>query len=167
MDAPDDHEALEPRLPTGEDLAFLCRHLNEAGAKYIVIGGFAILQHGFARSTMDIDLLIDGSSKNIEKIKSALMHLPDGAAHEVRVEDFDECLVVRVADEVVVDLMIRACGISYAEAINETETTQAGGVSFLMPTLELLWKMKQTFRAKDEADRIFIRNKLAEREDAD
>lgn len=167
MDASDDHEELESRLPTGEDLAFLCQHLNEAGAKYIVVGGFAILQHGFARATMDIDLLIDASPENVEKIKSAMMHLPDGAAREVRVEDFDECNVVRVADEVVVDLMKRACGISYAEAIKETETTQAGGVSFQMPSLELLWKMKQTVRAKDEADRIFIQNKLAEREGKD
>jgi hypothetical protein len=30
---------------------------NEAGAKYLVVGGFAIIQHGFARATEHIDLL--------------------------------------------------------------------------------------------------------------
>lgn len=162
MDAPDDHEALEPRLPTGEDLAFLCRHLNEAQAKYIVVGGFAILQHGFARATMDIDLLIDASGENIEKVKQAMLNLPDGAVAEVEAKDFDECLVVRVADEVVVDLMKQACGISYEEAFPETMIVETRGVPIRVATLELMWKMKQTIRAKDEADRIFIRTKLSE-----
>ena len=38
--------SLHARLPTLEDLLDLCRRLNEAGAKYIVIGGMAIIQQG-------------------------------------------------------------------------------------------------------------------------
>lgn len=36
----DQHDGKEllSRLPTLEDLLFLCRKLNEAGAKYIVVG---------------------------------------------------------------------------------------------------------------------------------
>ena len=41
MDTPNDNPPLEPRLPDTDDLLFLCRRLNEAGAKYIVVGGFA------------------------------------------------------------------------------------------------------------------------------
>lgn len=32
---------LIPRPPDDSDLVELCRHLNEAGADYLVIGGFA------------------------------------------------------------------------------------------------------------------------------
>lgn len=32
-------EELEPREPTIEDLADLCRHLNRRQANYIVVGG--------------------------------------------------------------------------------------------------------------------------------
>src|SRR6266511_2167853 len=105
MDPANDNAALEPRLPNTDDLVFLCRGLNEAGARYIVIGGFAIIQHGFARATEDIDLLIDISPENFAKVKTAMMSLPDGAIREVTAEDFKECLVVRVGDEFVVDLM--------------------------------------------------------------
>ena len=59
METPDDHPPLEPRLANTDDLVSLCRFLNEAGAKYVVLGGFAIIQSGFARATSDIDLLID------------------------------------------------------------------------------------------------------------
>ena len=55
MDTPNDNPPLEPRLPDTDDLLFLCRRLNEAGAKYIVVGGFAVIQHGFARATEDIN----------------------------------------------------------------------------------------------------------------
>jgi hypothetical protein len=34
-----------------EDLLKICRSLNNAGARYLVIGGFAIIQHGFTRAT--------------------------------------------------------------------------------------------------------------------
>ena len=53
--SPDD---LESREPTLEDLRDLSRALNERGAKYVVIGGFAIRAAGYNRRTMDIDLLV-------------------------------------------------------------------------------------------------------------
>src|SRR2546429_702878 len=87
MDSPNDNPPLEPRLPDTDDLIFLCRRLNEAGAKYIVVGGFAMIQHGFARATEDIDLLIDTSPENIARVKAAMMALPDGAVREVRSEE--------------------------------------------------------------------------------
>ncbi len=39
------------RLPTNTDLVALCRAFNEAGARYVVIGGFAINYHRYIRAT--------------------------------------------------------------------------------------------------------------------
>lgn len=47
---------LESRAPTEDDLVLLCRRLNEIGARYLVIGGFAIMQSGLPRTTGDIAL---------------------------------------------------------------------------------------------------------------
>lgn len=69
---------------TFEDLIELCRYLNNAGARYVVIGGFAMIYHGYTRGTNDIDLLIDTSANNIGKIKIALLNLPDQAIREVK-----------------------------------------------------------------------------------
>ncbi|NCQ36022.1 hypothetical protein GW813_13320, partial [bacterium] len=54
----------ESRPPSVEDLVHLCTELNAKGAKYIVIGGFAIRGAGYMRETMDVDLLIDTSLVN-------------------------------------------------------------------------------------------------------
>jgi len=53
----DEKEELISRLPEMEDLVAVCRRLNELGARYIVIGGFAIMASGLARTTGDVDLL--------------------------------------------------------------------------------------------------------------
>lgn len=60
MDEPDagaKPEDLEPRPPLEDDLAGLCRELNQRGARYIVIGGFGMITAGLPRVTGDIDLL--------------------------------------------------------------------------------------------------------------
>jgi len=51
-------DELESREPTVEDLRDLCRELNQRGAKYVVVGGFAIRAAGYIRSTMDVDFIV-------------------------------------------------------------------------------------------------------------
>ena len=64
--------------------------------------------HGFNRGTEDIDLLVDKASSNIAILKQALSILPDNAIRDVLDSDVEKYEVVRVADEVVIDLM-RVC----------------------------------------------------------
>lgn len=106
----------ESRPPTLEDLLHLCRELNRNRAEYVVIGGKAIVRLGFIRATEDIDLLGDPTPENQSRIRQALMMLPDRAVREMGERDLEDYQVVRVADEIVVDLMKSACPISYAEA---------------------------------------------------
>ena len=49
-------DELVSRAPTPQDLANLCRHLNDSGARYVVVGGFAIRGAGDGRETMDLNL---------------------------------------------------------------------------------------------------------------
>lgn len=156
METPNDDSSLEPRFPTLDDLLFLCAQLNETGAKYIVIGGWAVIQHGFERTTSDVDLLVASSPENFQKIRSAMLKLPDGAIREVEPDDLDKFIVVRVGDEYVVDLMKRSCGIEYAEASKQIEFMQIKGVTVPFASLELLWRTKQTHREKDALDRTFL-----------
>ena len=44
------------RAPEPGDVIRICRALNEAGARYLLIGGFAVIAHGAGRFTKDIDL---------------------------------------------------------------------------------------------------------------
>ena len=59
----DAHEGAYAREPQIEDLARICRSLNETGARYLLIGGFAVIARGGARTTKDIHLLVDASPR--------------------------------------------------------------------------------------------------------
>ena len=48
----------EPGPPRLNDLSRLCAELNRVEARYLVVGGFTIIQAGFPRFTGDIDRLI-------------------------------------------------------------------------------------------------------------
>jgi hypothetical protein len=50
----------ESRVPRIENQAKVCLEFNRLGVKKLVVGGFAVIQHGFLRNTGDIDFLIDG-----------------------------------------------------------------------------------------------------------
>ena len=115
----DTHDGPYAREPQIEDLVRICRALNEAGARYILIGGFAVIAHGGARTTKDIDLLVDASPENVARVKRALRILEDHAVDEVADTDVARYTVVRVADEIVVDLMAQACGIDYSDAARD------------------------------------------------
>jgi hypothetical protein len=130
--------------------------LNDAGARYMIIGGWAVIQHGFARTTQDIDLLVDSSPENFSKIQKAMLALPDGAIREVQAGELDQYIVIRVADEFVVDLMKAACGIEYAEASQFISWMVVNGVQIPFASPELLLRLKQTYREKDAIDRLFL-----------
>ncbi len=163
MDPEDADPAPEARPPLLEDLVSLCRSLNHEGARYVVIGGMAVIQAGFGRATNDIDLLIDIDADNQGRVRRALMTLPDRAVRDMAAGDLERYAVVRVADEIVVDLMRSACGITYAEASRMVDEVELGGVTIPFANVQLLWRTKDTVRDKDKVDRAFLAQLLENR----
>ena len=155
---------LESREPTVEDLRDLCRELNQRGAHYVVIGGFAILAAGYNRRTMDVDLMVAVDPENEARIFSALATLPDNAVRELQPGELQQYNVIRVADEILVDLMRSAGGIEYEEAAKDVVVREVQGVPIPFASPRLLWRMKAvTHREKDAADLVFLRHWFAER----
>ena len=150
------------RAPEIEDLTALCRSLNTCGVKYILIGGFAIILHGFVRGTKDIDLLVDPSIDNVKKIKRALSFLPDNVISLIKEDEIEKFSVVRVADEFVIDLMANACGVDFEKAWKSIEYILVEGVEIPVPSMEMLIQMKNTLRPSDQMDVEFLKLSLEE-----
>jgi hypothetical protein len=157
-DAPDGAVSRAPEL---EDLVGLCRSLNREGVRYLLIGGFAVILQGFARTTKDIDLLIDASDANVAAVKRAMASLPDNAADEIQEADVRQYTVVRVADVIVVDLMAAACGVTYDQAMTQdVESREIDGVRIPLAGKRLLIRLKDTVRPSDHADVGFLKLRL-------
>jgi hypothetical protein len=129
----------------------------------LLIGGFAVVAHGAGRFTKDIDLLVDDAPQNVARVKQGLAVLADNAAADVADEDVRRHVVVRVADEVVVDLVGRACGLSYSEAAQDAEVVERDGVAIPVASPATLIRTKDTPRPQDALDRAFLEGVLERR----
>ena len=146
----------EVRPPTIDDIRRICRSLEEAGARYVLIGGFAVILHGGVRTTKDIDLLVDPEPANVELLKRALSILEDDAAREIEPGDLQTYSVVRVADEVLVDLLAAACGVTWSEAQSSAVRMDLEGTPVIVADIETLIRTKKTVRPSDAADRAWL-----------
>jgi Nucleotidyl transferase AbiEii toxin, Type IV TA system len=148
------------RPATLEDLKSLIVSLNAHRADYLLIGGYALFAHGYHRATTDIDLLVPASKDAGERVRAALMVLPDQAAKDIDPAWFEEGENIRVADAFVVDIMLNACGETYETLQQFAETVDLDGIPVRTINLEDLLLTKQTTRDKDVSDRIILERAL-------
>lgn len=135
-------------------LVRVCRLLNEAGARYLIIGGQACILHGLVRTTEDVGLLVEATEENCQRVITALSQLADGAARELTAKDILENVVVKIADEVEVDVSTHAWKVGYTEAVPNALNKQVGDVTIPFLGLDDLIASKDTYRDNDAWDRV-------------
>jgi predicted nucleotidyltransferase len=140
-----------------DPLLLVCSLLNKHGARYFVIGGQACILHGLVRTTEDVDILIQDDEDNFRSVIAGLSELPDGVARELTCEDLRDNVVVKVADEVEVDVSKSAWTVSYADALSDSLTTEIEGVKVPYIGLKQLIQSKQTYREEDRGDLLRLK----------
>jgi|SRR5438093_10302146 len=130
----------------------VCSLLNNHGAKYLIVGARACWLHGYVRATMDVDILIPEDLDNHTRVIAALSQLEDHAAAELTPQDLAENVVVKIADEVEVDVSTRAWKVSYADAVYTSLKTTIQGIEVPYVDLKTLIKSKSTEREQDKVD---------------
>lgn len=107
-------------------------------------------------------MIVDADPENESRLFDALATLPDGCVREFEAGDVGKYIVVRVADEILIDLMARASGIDYAEASKSIVVRELDGIPIPFASPELLWRMKRRAnREKDHGDIQFLRHWFA------
>lgn len=149
------------RPATLDDLKTLLRSLNAHGVDYLLIGGYALAAHGYQRATTDIDIVFPATAASGSRVKEALMVLPDKAAKDLEPAWFEEGENIRVADAIVVDIMLNANGQTYETLKQFRQTIDLDGIPVHTVTLEGLLLTKQTMRDKDAEDRVVLERALA------
>ncbi len=149
-----DGEAPTSRTPTLRDLIRLCDALNRAGCRYVLIGGFAVNYYGLDRATHDIDFLVDSSRENVRRLKEALSILADNAVADLGMGDIEDYVVVRVQDEITVDLLGAVGDVRFENA--KAIQVSLGEVTVPVADLPTLIATKQGIRDKDKSDLSFL-----------
>lgn len=55
-----------------DDIRTIFRALNDADVRYLIVGGLAVVAHGYVRFTQDIDLVIELERENVLRAMNAL-----------------------------------------------------------------------------------------------
>ncbi len=144
------------RPATFNDLKKVIHSLNENHAEYILIGGYALFSHGYHRATEDIDLLVPNRSESSTAIINALLILSDKESSNLDPAWFDEGENIRLADEIVIDLIFKTCGETYESLKPYIEIIDLDGIPLTTLNLQGLIKTKQSMRDKDTMDRAVL-----------
>lgn len=146
-----------------KEIVRICEVLNREGVKYAVVGGCAVILHGYYRTTHDIDLLVDPSSENIGRLKKALKEIfKSDEISEIRDVDIEQYAVVRFApesEEIVIDLIGKIGKIDFERAIQDIEEIELEGIKIPVCGLSTLIETKKGIRPKDKEDLLFLRGK--------
>lgn len=132
--------------------AQVCEALNRAGAKYLVIGGIACILHGYARATSDVDILIERTEANAERVLAALRTLGYGFAREWLASEILKRLITVIGDDPAVDVFTIAWRVKYEQAVARSSVVDVEGVRVPLIGLDDLIETKRTGRLLDAAD---------------
>jgi len=112
--------------------------------KYVVIGGCAIFLHGYERTTRDIDLLVESSVENIEKLKRALKDLLPEAVSELLPEDVEMNTVVRMSGrDLVVDVLKKVGDADFEYLWNNHDIENINRVDVPFANLDAMLRLKK------------------------
>lgn len=137
--------------------------LNKCNVAYIIIGGYAIILHGFLRATEDIDLILKIEPRNISNLRDALTAIyNDNEIKEITFEELKNYPVIRYGtpDNFYIDI-ISGIGEAFSFDNIETITKVIDNVEIKFASVKSLYEMKKiTYREKDKLDILFLKQKL-------
>ncbi|MCE7858988.1 MAG: hypothetical protein DYG86_04275 [Chloroflexi bacterium CFX2] len=112
------------------DFSDLLQIFNEHGVKYLVVGGYAVVQYAEPRYTKDLDVLIATDKKNAEAVYSALREFGAPLA-ELTSKDFaeDGFFFQMGVPPIRVDVIMGIPGVNFEECWNRRVEVDFEGLS--------------------------------------
>ena len=127
--------------------------LNKNNVRYIVIGGYAVVYHGYVRSTNDIDIWIDIREDNIEKLIKVLDEFGFSSLN-IKETDFLPNQIIQLGyPPNRIDLITTPAGIEFETCYESKEQVSIDDIAVNIIDLENLIKAKKASnRTRDLAD---------------
>jgi len=133
-------------------LANVCAHLNEHHVRYVLFGAMAMQLWGTTRATRDVDILIDPTMDNADRVIAALSEIGFGFARELTAAELLASHVTMIGDIPKVDVFTLVWSIRYPEASAAVTVFEVEGVPIPTASIDHLIASKRTNRLQDLAD---------------
>lgn len=144
------------------------RELQEAGVRYLVVGGVAVILHGFVRSTADLDLMVALDRANLDIFLNLMKKRGYKPKVPVRLEEFADAdkrqawidekgmrvfsLIHPQKLQELIDIFVNE-PIPFAEAYNRREKVRVGSTEVsVIAAKDLIELKKKSGRPQDLED---------------
>lgn len=141
------------------DFSDMLSSLNGAGVEYIIVGAYALAAHGFPRATGDIDIFVNRTPANAQRIMAGLNEF-GASLSDISLEDW-------LAPDMIVQIGIAPCrieiitaidGVEFAEAWHKKIPTTLGDLQVnVLSKQDLLKNKLATGRDKDQGDIAWLK----------
>ena len=137
-----------------EDLREFVELLNALNVRYMVVGAFAVAYHGYPRFTADVDIFIERSHENAERLVQVMERFGFGDLN-LSINDFtkeDQVIQLGVSPNRI-DLLTFLSGVNFQDAWATHEQAEIDGLSVPFISKEMLKRNKvASGRPQDLAD---------------
>ncbi len=144
-----------------EDYKDMLQLFNKYDVQYLVIGAYAMGNYGYSRYTLDIDLWIEKSVNNAQKIQKAFEDFP--IPYEITIDELTQKnFVLQIGIEPMrIDVLTDIDGVEFAHAWdNKTNNSLFGEEIHFISLQDLIKNKTATNRAKDKYDLLELEKLL-------
>ncbi len=139
------------------DFQDFIRALNHQDVDYILLGGYAVILHGYNRTTGDMDIWVRKTSENYKKIEKAFVEfgMPVFDMTEANFLNNPEMNVFTFGSSpVCIDLMTDAKGLEFENTFQKAELREIEGLSVRVIHINDLLHAKSSAGRKKDLDDI-------------
>ncbi len=141
-------------MEINKDFMKLLRAFEKVDARYLLVGAFAVEYYGQPRTTRHMDLWLDDSSDNMERVYRAIAEFgapPIAVDHLNAAPPLDVVWIGVPPNRI--DLTKGICGLEFATAwLRREETAREGVKVHVIGRKDLITAYREHGRAKDIAD---------------
>src|SRR6266487_5482906 len=111
-----------------EDFQDFIEALNKSEVEYILVGGYAVILYGYIRSTADMDLWVNKTSANYQKLKKAFTFFgaPIFSEKEFLSNQFDVWGIGKEPNRI--EVMNNVKGLDFSEAFSSCKIFIQNGI---------------------------------------
>jgi Nucleotidyltransferase of unknown function (DUF6036) len=114
----------------------------QKNVKYLVIGSIAAVLHGVPRATFDLDILIEPTSENAQKLLEALSDVGFGTAEMTNAEEIVATEITIFTDRIRLDVQTFTPGIAFEDAWKNRVTMTYQGQNLEVVSIADLMRSK-------------------------
>jgi predicted nucleotidyltransferase len=127
--------------------------LHNRDVKYVVIGGIAAILYGVPRATFDLDILIEATPENAQKLLDALLEAGLGTAELTTAEQVMSHEITIFQDRVRIDVQTATPGIVFEDVWARRQVMEYQGRKFnLVSREDLILSKRAAGRDRDLED---------------